>query len=85
MDLIIDNKIINAPIPDILKQIKKETGANLFKDIQFKRDNYIITCPQHKGGQENHPSCNIYCGIVPKLSMVLFTVLHVDIVSLYIS
>lgn len=67
MDLIIDNKIINAPIPDILKQIKKETGANLFKDIQFKRDNYVITCPQHKGGQENHPSCNIYCGDSPEV------------------
>lgn len=67
MELVIYNKVINAPIPEILNQIKKETGKNIFKDILYKKDNYLITCPNHKDGQENHPSCNIYCGKDPNI------------------
>jgi DNA primase len=61
-ELILDNKIIDVPIIDIVKQIKKELNNGKLKDIIDKHDNILVTCPHHKDGFENHPSCNIYSG-----------------------
>lgn len=60
MDLIINNKIISADLKDILLRLRLETHQPLFKDIRDKGKNLLVTCPYHKGGQENHPSCNIF-------------------------
>ena len=60
MELRIDNKIINTPIEIILKQLREETGFKYFKEIINKGSNILVTCPHHKDGNENKPSCYIY-------------------------
>ena len=63
MNLVIENKIIDEPIPDILKQLKSELHNGLLKDIgKVKNGNVRITCPFHKDGHESNPSCDIFCG-----------------------
>ena len=61
MDLIINNKLIDAPIVTILKDLREETGNKYF---QFIDENGIedikVTCPFHKDGQEHRPSCHVY-------------------------
>lgn len=61
-DLIINNKLINTPILNILKQVKSELTNNKLKDIVDKHDSIRVTCPHHKMGLENHPSCGVYAG-----------------------
>ena len=61
-NLIIDNHVIDSPIEDILKQLKKELTNGKLKHIEKKQDNFRVTCPTHKNGLESHPSCQIYCG-----------------------
>ena len=61
MELILGNKIITAPIPDILHEVKRQSGNRYLKYIgDVKGDTVKITCPYHKNGQENHPSCHVY-------------------------
>lgn len=60
MNLIINNKVITAPIIEILKQLKSELKHPYFKNVVSKGKNIVCTCPHHKDGQENHPSCNIF-------------------------
>ena len=62
MDLVINNKIIEAPIHIILESLKSELHNGLLKDIgRENNDNIAVTCPIHKNGRESHPSCNIFC------------------------
>lgn len=67
MDLKIGSKVINEPIINILKQVRSELHNGKLKDIQQKGDNVLVTCPCHKQGRENHPSCQVYCGDSPDL------------------
>lgn len=61
-ELIINNRLINAPIINIIKQLKSELDNGKLKDVQIKGENVRVTCPSHKDGQESHPSCGIYMG-----------------------
>ena len=62
MELIINNKTIDAPIMTILTTLKRELGNGLLKDINRETlDNIPITCPIHKDGKEHRPSCFVYC------------------------
>ena len=61
-DLRIGNKLITAPIIDIVKQLQKELTNGKLQAWVDKGDNIVVTCPSHKGGLERHPSCAIYCG-----------------------
>jgi len=61
MQLIIGNKVINTPITDILETLRKETGYRYFREIKLKGNNYTVTCPFHKMGQESHASCQVFC------------------------
>lgn len=62
MELVINNKLIDAPIELILKTLKSEIRTGKLKQINPERDNNIaITCPVHKGGFESNPSCQIFC------------------------
>ena len=62
MDLIIRNKRIDTPIMTILTTLKSELHNGLLKDIESEtQDNIPITCPSHKNGRENRPSCYVYC------------------------
>ena len=62
MPIQIKNKVIDEPIINILKQVKKEINSNKLSSIVDKRDNVLITCPIHKNGCETHPSCQVYAG-----------------------
>lgn len=59
MKLIVKNKIIEAPIKQILDKIVAETHRTFFKDRVDNGDNLTVTCPHHKNGNEQNPSCNI--------------------------
>lgn len=61
MDLIIGNKIITTPIPDILHEVRRQSG-NAYLDYigRVRGDTVKITCPWHKDGHENRPSCHVY-------------------------
>lgn len=62
MDLVINNKRIDAPIMTILTALKSELHNGLLKDIEREtQDNIPITCPSHKNGREHRPSCFVYC------------------------
>lgn len=55
----VGNKIISTSVENILLQIRKETGGKYFNDIIKNGNQLKITCPVHKSGKENHPSCFI--------------------------
>ena len=61
MELIINNKLISAPIKEILRQLKDEIGDNYLDYIGNEKESDIaVTCPWHKGGHERNPSCHIF-------------------------
>lgn len=61
MELIIDNKCIDAPLSVILQKLKSEIGNGKLRDINIEdSDNIKCTCPKHKDGFESHPSCYVY-------------------------
>lgn len=60
MELVINNHIIDGNIIDILSEIRRLTDGRYLKDIIKRGDNIGITCPFHKDGNENHPSCYVY-------------------------
>lgn len=60
MELIINGNIIDSDVQVILERIREETDSRFLKDIIRRGDNVGVTCPSHKGGQENHPSCYVY-------------------------
>lgn len=60
--LIIDNCVIKEDIKDILTELKKILINGKLRDIRYDSDNVRITCPIHKDGYENKPSCDIYVG-----------------------
>ena len=62
MNLIVNNRTIDAPIMTILTTLKSELHNGLLRDINRETlDNIPITCPSHKGGKEHKPSCYVYC------------------------
>lgn len=61
-NLIIDNHVIKKDIKEILSSISSFISPGKFKSIIYQSDNVRITCPVHKDGKENKPSCNIYIG-----------------------
>ena len=60
MELVINNKVIDAPVYDILKQVHKETNGRYLNTIIDKGDNVFIQCPFHSDGKEKHPSCTVF-------------------------
>lgn len=94
MNLIINNTVINEPIINIVKQLKNEATWDVFSKIQDKGDYIRVTCPYHKDGHENRPSCSIHasynsdlepgllhcftCGEVEPLYKVVAHVLQVN-------
>lgn len=59
---VIRNKLITTPISKIVKQIKSELVNGKLKDIHIRHNEIRCTCPFHKRGMEENPSCNIYTG-----------------------
>lgn len=60
MQIRIRNRIIAAPVIDILKQAKSELTNGKLADIQDKHNgNLIVSCPVHKNGLERNASCMV--------------------------
>ena len=59
MNLIIDNHIIDTDLEIILNEIRKLTNNRYLSVVRKSGENYAITCPFHKDGQENKPSATI--------------------------
>ena len=59
MKLILNNRIIYAPIDMILDDIRKETHIPYCKDRVKHGGSLFVTCPFHKNGNELKPSCSI--------------------------
>ena len=56
----IGNKEIHEPIINMLRQAKSELTNGKLKEIKSgNSSNCVITCPSHKNGLENRPSCMI--------------------------
>ena len=58
----IKNNLIEEPILDILYDLRRDLikhNINKLQDIIVKGPNAVVTCPIHKGGKENHPSCYV--------------------------
>lgn len=62
MQLEVRGRLIDTPIKTILETIKRECPHPILHDIVDKdRDkNVVITCPFHKNGAENKPSCHVF-------------------------
>ena len=60
--LIIDNHIIREDIKTILSIVQRQASPGKLKRIIYDGDNIRVTCPVHKDGQENKPSCSLYVG-----------------------
>lgn len=61
-NLIIDNHVISKNISAILTKVTSQIKSNKLKSIKFSVNNVRVTCPHHKDGEENKPSCDIYIG-----------------------
>ena len=61
-ELIIDNHVIKQSIKEILSTLKSQLNNGKLSNIRYKGDEVSITCPFHKDGKENKPSCFIYVG-----------------------
>lgn len=63
MPIIIDgNKIVETPVSVILENVREQLramGINKLKDIVYRQNNAVVTCPHHKGGMESSPACNV--------------------------
>lgn len=60
MPCIIDDKIIETPIRTILENLQQQVqalGIDKLRRIEYKASEARITCPIHKNGCENTPSC----------------------------
>lgn len=60
--LIVDNKLIETPIKELLNLLQQQlylNGINKLNTVNFKCSNAQITCPIHKNGQESKPSCDV--------------------------
>lgn len=56
------NKYISTPIIDIIKDIRNQIFNGKLSVIKDRGDNIRVTCPFHKGGQENKASADVYIG-----------------------
>lgn len=60
--IILNNKVINASVLDILTELQSQlklNGIDKLKTIKLNGNNAQITCPSHKGGQESKPSAGV--------------------------
>lgn len=53
----VGGSLITASVLEMVERLQVETGR--IKDVKDLTDNVMVTCPSHKGGNENRPSCGI--------------------------
>lgn len=62
MSLIVNEKLIETPIPELLISLQNELAlkhSHRLQYIDYKQQNARITCPFHADGKERTPSCEI--------------------------
>lgn len=62
MPIVVDNKQIETSVRSILEMLQQcliASGIDRLADIEYKQQNATVTCPIHKNGHENTPSCNV--------------------------
>lgn len=60
MEYSLNNHIIDTDVEEILQEIRRLTDSRYCSKIIRRGNNVGISCPFHKNGQENHPSCYVY-------------------------
>ena len=60
--LVIDNYVVTTPLIDIINHIRDNLTNGKLKDVTKKGTHISVTCPHHKDGKENDPSCGVYIG-----------------------
>ena len=65
--LVVDNYIVKAPVLTILRRLQVVLTNGKLKDVKEGSENIVVTCPDHDGGRESHPACNIYIGDNPDI------------------
>lgn len=61
-ELIVEGNIIKTPIENIMQDIKRDLAGRKLAFIEPRGEDIKVTCPSHKGGAENKPSCQVYIG-----------------------
>lgn len=61
-NLIVDNHVIKKDIKAIITLLRMENNSGKLQSVKYLGDGVRCTCPFHKDGLENRPSCNIYTG-----------------------
>lgn len=61
-ELVINNTVIRTSLYQILQDVQSLLNNGKLKDIREKGSEILVTCPFHKDGKEERPSCFIYCG-----------------------
>ena len=62
VSLIIDDKVIETPIKDIVNLLIQELALrhiDKLDRVEYKQNNIRVTCPVHSDGHERTPSCDI--------------------------
>ena len=60
--MFIAGRQLNATVPEIIESLRvymEELVEHYFKDIRLLPNDLMVTCPNHKGGNERKPSCGI--------------------------
>jgi DNA primase len=61
-ELCVDNYVLKATALEVLHKLKLVLTNGKLRDIREGLENIVVTCPDHAGGQETKPACNIYVG-----------------------
>ena len=68
----IDNYILEAPVIDVLRRLQLALTNGKLREVKDGTENIVVTCPDHGGGREAHPACNIYVGEDTKIEYGYF-------------
>ena len=55
----INNYVIQTPIIEMLQDIQSKLLNGKLRDIRERGDEIVATCPFHKDGKEEKPSCYV--------------------------
>ena len=68
----IDNYILEASVIDVLRRLQLALTNGKLREVKDGTENIVVTCPDHGGGREAHPACNIYVGEDTKIEYGYF-------------
>ena len=60
--LVIDNKVIETPISELVELLRQQLCLNhsdKLSKLEYRQNNIRVICPTHSNGHERTPSCDI--------------------------